>query len=56
MQTAPAPHNNSDGSSLPRGTASRSRLPTIVTTTGKKPITSEVIAIPPVCTAVDSRT
>jgi len=54
MHTAPAAHSSSDGSNRRSGTAPCSRLPTTVTATGRKPITSEVMAMPPACTALDS--
>jgi hypothetical protein len=55
MHTTPAMQKRSDAANLLIGTAPWSRLPMIVTATGRKPMTSEVIAIPPVCTAFDKR-
>ena len=56
MQATPARPNNSDGANRRSGTAWLSRLPMTVTATGKKPMTSEVMAIPPRCTALASST
>jgi hypothetical protein len=54
MHTAPAMQKRSDAANLLIGTAPWSRLPMVVTATGRKPMTS-VIAIPPVCTGFDKR-
>ena len=54
MQATPATHSSSDSDSRRSGTAPRSRLPTTVTVTGTRPTTSEVMAMPPDCTALDS--
>ncbi|MNV82608.1 hypothetical protein D3C71_1763530 [compost metagenome] len=56
MHSAPSAHSSIEGSMRRKGTAPWSRLPISVTATGRKPITSDVIAMPPCCTAVDSST
>jgi hypothetical protein len=56
MQINPAALSSRDGSSCANGTASRSRLPITVTAIGSMPMMSEVIAMPPDCTACASRT
>ena len=54
MQATPATHSSSDSHRRRSGTAPCSRLPTTVTVTGTRPTTSEAIAIPPDCTALDN--
>ncbi len=56
MHSAPATQSSSDGARCRSDTAPACRLPTMVTATGRKPTTSEVMAMPPICTALTSST
>ena len=56
MQRIPAVPSTRDGASRINGVAPWSRLPIRVTATGRKPMISEVMAMPPSCTALASRT
>ncbi len=56
MQARPAMPSASETDNCRRGTAPSPRLPITVTATGRKPITSEVMAMPPSCTAEASST
>ena len=56
MQATPAAPMTREGTSRCSGTAPWSRLPITVTATGRKPTTTEVMATPPICTALARRT